>query len=626
MTASAMARRSPTSRSVEQAAYVLAVALIVAVLYWPGWTFAPTHGLDNSWRMAMSWARDLGLEWGPEVLFTWGPLGFVQHPLAFSMPQILMASVLHVVAIVGAVLAAYYLARTRTQLDPMWSAIAAGAAIAVSVTFVPGSVVAVVMGSFALLASGRWSFLLAVAAGVGVYGHMKLSHALLIAGVAALAAYGGRGVRGFMALVGAAAIAWAGVWFLAGQPLTNLPEWVSGALQVTLGYPVAMSANGPVWHIVLALLIYVLIAGFAWAVGRTLTRRRLVALLLIVAFVLWAGAKASFTRHGTGHQQEVFALGVLMALALLLLDDRGRHALWGVIVLLVTTVSLAVMGANLKAPIERQGSMAGLSRTLYAVESLEYRNDILAAAKRDIRRRYPGLTPELRELIGTRVATVDPYNISALWGATNATWQPLPPLQGYAMYTPELDRISAESIVDEPRLVVRQSKTIDGRHPVWDAPSYQRHLYCDYEIIDSSETWQVLEKAEASRCGPLTVVSEYDVKAGEEVAVPSTPGSITYATIALDWTVPERLISFLAKPLDIIHIQYGPETRRWAHGSEATRLMLNAPVPSAAFWLREEPHDTISVSHDARITFEAAPVLGWVEGATPPDEADETEA
>ena len=99
------------------------------------------------------------------------------------------------------------------------------------------------------------------------------------------------------------------------------------------------------------------------------------------------------------------------------------------------------------------------------------------------------------------------------------------------MYTPELDRVSVEDIIEEPRLVVRQSKTIDGRHPVWDAPSYQRHLYCEYEIIDRSETWQVLEKAESSRCGPLTTVAEHDVKAGEVVAVPSTPGEITFGHV-----------------------------------------------------------------------------------------------
>lgn len=605
-------------QSVEGGIVLLGVlAILVAVLFWPRWNLVPAAGLDQSWLLGLSWASQLGLEWGPEVLFTWGPLGFVGQPMAFSATQIVIASIAHAGAVIAAVLAAYYLARSQTGLARHWAAVVAAVAVSLSLAYAPSPEVMAVFVGLALLVSGRWWVLLALGIAVGVFGHMKLSQAMVVAGVAALGAFGGLGVRGLVGLVATAVAAWIGVWVMAGQPIANLPTWISGAAEVISGYGYAMSRNSVLWQILVAVFVFGVVLAFAWLIARTLSRRQLAATLLIVLLMFWLGAKAAFTRHDGGHAPLILPYPILLTLALMLVDVRGRHARWGLAVLLTSLIAYGTVGGNPLAPLERGNSVGTVSRTLSALESTDYRTEVLRGAKQDLRRKYEDVTPELRETIGTQPAFVDSIDISALWGATTGTWRPLPPLQGYAMYTDELDQRSLESIRKDPRLILRHAWSIDARNPMWDAPRYQAYVYCEYGIIDRSRSWQVLAKVEESKCGPVTTLAEVEVKAGEPVAVPSTPGSITYATIELDRSLSERLLSILAKPLAIDWIEYGPDRWRWAHDDLATRLMLNAPFPSPAFSkLPIEPYETLTLTRDAMITFETAPMPGWAEAYT----------
>ena len=57
---------------------------LVGLITWPGFPVVPQAGLDPSWVTALSLAAAEGLDHGTELVFTFGPLGFLQEPVGID--------------------------------------------------------------------------------------------------------------------------------------------------------------------------------------------------------------------------------------------------------------------------------------------------------------------------------------------------------------------------------------------------------------------------------------------------------------------------------------------------------------------------------------------------------------
>ena len=57
------------------------LALVVALVTWPVLSLTPGVGLDPSWEVALQMATQRGFDWGTQVIFSYGPLGFLSVPL-----------------------------------------------------------------------------------------------------------------------------------------------------------------------------------------------------------------------------------------------------------------------------------------------------------------------------------------------------------------------------------------------------------------------------------------------------------------------------------------------------------------------------------------------------------------
>ena len=60
--------------------------LIVALLGWRVGFETPGPGVDASWNAGLAMAVEQGLHFGRDVVFTYGPLGFLSTPLPFVGP------------------------------------------------------------------------------------------------------------------------------------------------------------------------------------------------------------------------------------------------------------------------------------------------------------------------------------------------------------------------------------------------------------------------------------------------------------------------------------------------------------------------------------------------------------
>jgi hypothetical protein len=599
-----------------QAIGLLVAGLLVVVASWPRWTLVPDVGLDYSWVLGLAWAEELGLHWGSEVVFTYGPLAYTLAPMAFSWSQVFSAALLFV----GTVATTLYFAveSARTNLDlPAPIALLAGAlgtTVAVSTSpaglfLSPPTFVAILFGSVALLASRSMLTLTCLAVLLAITGHQKLSEALLALLFATLCAYAARGWRGSSLLLSLTAAAWLVLWLVLGQSLADIPGWIHYAVEISLGYTSAMSLEipGVGWHYLAAVPLAGLLMAQAWGVTTSKPRRERICLLIACALALWLSWKAAFTRHD-GHALIYTSTVIVVGIAMLQIARPGR-SLWlglaGLGFALITHGSIdRQFGGSYLHPLERLERVQAFQHTLRALMSEDQRRSTLAGARRDLAERYR-IGPALRATLGNDAVSADPWDISALWAA-GATWDPLPVFQVYSAYTPMLDHANAQDLRQRPRQLLRHRayRSIDGRRASWDSPLYQEVVYCEYAVVQTRGPWQVLRPTDATRCGALEPAGSTRAAAGEAVPVPARPGAQTVVSIDPARSFSDRAANLLAKSHPVT-LTYGEGEWRYAHGQRATRLLLNAPLPHAAFSdLPRVPHATLRVSSKAEITFE----------------------
>jgi hypothetical protein len=65
-------------------ARLLPSALLVVLVTWEVRRVVPRTGFDHSWQLALNLAAQHGLDFGRDVVFTYGPLGFLAQPLIVS--------------------------------------------------------------------------------------------------------------------------------------------------------------------------------------------------------------------------------------------------------------------------------------------------------------------------------------------------------------------------------------------------------------------------------------------------------------------------------------------------------------------------------------------------------------
>ena len=115
----ASASRLPAMPDVPVWARMVVLAGILTILAWPIANLPARATLDGSWQIALHLAAGLGLRHGVEIVFTYGPLGFLgfPHPYLGATSAIALAVS---IAIYGALIGTMLVEARR--LLPLWAA------------------------------------------------------------------------------------------------------------------------------------------------------------------------------------------------------------------------------------------------------------------------------------------------------------------------------------------------------------------------------------------------------------------------------------------------------------------------------------------------------------------------
>jgi hypothetical protein len=609
-------------RTLRPHAPALLAAALVTLVSWPfPGDMTPLPNLDGAWQIALRRAVHDGLQFGPDVLFTYGPLGFWREPLLVYpwTARIGFAGAL----IVHFVLCATLIWGLRRALGSLLVAALVTVLVAAAIDHEPTVVIAFA-GSVALAAGiARQRRADALALGLGVLCGLELltklnsGITLALLGAVALAAAPSPRRRLLAVFAGGAVLALAVGWFGTGQSVGAIGDYVKGGLGIVSGYSEAMYFEDPLaaWEFWAVFAVTGIGLAVAWRAGELLPGRARVGLLALWALLAFTSFKAGYVRHDPAHASIFFAsaLGGLVAFGW----ARGRRTtVWliGALVLLANFAALRENPAHRVAPFTRASRLVNEAKLLVQGGA----TDRAIASARAARVPVAQLDPKLIAAVHGTVH-VEPADAGIPW-VEKMRWRPLPVFQSFSAYTSDLDERNAAMVRNPrgPQQILRENNnTIDARNPAWESPAAQREMLCHFRAPTISGRWVLLDRV-APRCGAPRPLATVHAQLGRPAAVPPAPDGASVVFVRIDGIAVsglERLRTALYRALPRTITLDGGRTFRLVPGTAVDGLVLRVPKRAdfpAPFSL-DQGTNTLTVARgvahgDIRLRFYSMPI------------------
>jgi hypothetical protein len=308
--------------------------------------------------------------------------------------------------------------------------------------------------------------------------------------------------------------------------LADLMGYLRGFYELSLGYGVA-SVNGDTREMVLALFFFI-----AYLLLLALHYQRDKKIFFIAAtffFPLLFAFKRGFVRHDT-HVLTFFSLSFfVIALNVLFLDfssAREHRKFLLPLRILSSIFLLAYVGFySMHSPVYFAGQFSLRSmRDILHVDQARKNAREMAQEYLRVDKLPDGLLHE----IGTESIGIFPWE-AAYAAANKLTYAPFPVFQAYSAYTPYLDSLNAHYINDSrraPHFILMEWKAIDGRHPLVDVPAMWLSMYRWYDVQDGREGLLLLRRRARERFRQLSFIEAKEFSRGDTIPIPSSDNPI----------------------------------------------------------------------------------------------------
>lgn len=446
-------------------------SLLVLVL-WPALFYTPWNpgiSLDASWQQVLMYAQPRGWQFGRDVVFTWGPWGFLNSEYhsghTGAIAKILWETVGKLAISVGIVMLTEGVSVVRRILFIFSCAILN--CLFLDTIFLVFIALIVLVGLMRKEIS-YWhmaTYILALA----FLSQIKFTYTLFaFAGVCASAASFGfrrRYITG-LAVVIAFAVSYVVFWLAAGQRLGNLCSYVRWSLEISSGYVSAMGVDEPrsvfISGVVLACICLLFTIRLALCRQDFAFSFPAAGFLLFAWFLTW---KHGFVR-ADGHVMAFFIFSGLMAIVLgRLCFPKTRWQLFD-LASVMAIIGLYVFDSGLLARCPGI-AWAGWQRSVTSLTHVSNMPTIWEEARTQT---PPVISmPLAKQAIGA--CTVDVFNFQqgvALQNGLNYT--PRPIFQSYSAYTSRLNALNFRFYQSSraPDYILWKQQTIDERYPTTD--------------------------------------------------------------------------------------------------------------------------------------------------------------
>ncbi|MGO9246039.1 MAG: hypothetical protein ACLP0A_01690 [Verrucomicrobiia bacterium] len=600
-----------------------AVLFGLFLLFWlvlinlPTQRFLPE--LDTSWQGALSHFVFKGLQFGRDVIFTYGPLGYITADTYSG--HLLASRIGFDLALKGVF--ALLMAALAVRLRPVlrwWFAVnivffSAVSPDAVYVFAIALSACLVIESS---LSPGR-------ALGVGVlFAFVSLTKftcflqsgaSLLVVVAYALSKRKWRRASGLAIMY---LVCLLSLWCVAGQPVSGFPPFLRGAYEVASGYAEAMAFHEPraaFWGGLGALLlggaIFVGLAHGGKDKGRDLA---MLSTLLVGLFVAW---KEGFVRADHRHIYTLFAFLLLAEpAAWAVFQPPGRHRR-----LLLGMTLLALVSPYVFLFLTRPGYFAELlprvrDRVVETGAAFVHPRDFRAALDGTLSRvKEQNALPTIKRLVGQESVDVfgDEQAIALL---NDLDYRPRPVFQGYSAYTPFLAACNRRFYLGPtaPAFVILKYQTVDDRFAAEDDAGALEVILRDYEPVATEKEYMLWKrKAVSQPLMPHRLVREGTAMWGEPLPLLSDQCPV-WIEVEIGSTWLGKLREFLYKPAKITMTleSIDHETRRYRLVRPLGRsgFMVNPAVCNLSDLM--EMYKNPGKGNTASVTFDVANSARWL--------------
>jgi hypothetical protein len=517
--------------------------VLLFVLLIPTWDpTQPAGGLDPSWAQVITWAYLSGKHFGHDVVYTFGPLGFLFVKLytPSTYPLVLAFTLLFGVTL-GFATAAVLSPRPILERMVLLGAIIWGLLVQWEAVFFLAGLLLLLLGTDGASRRGMdLSLLLLVL--MALEGLAK--HTVLVLGLTAAAltdAYRVFALRRWPVWSCVFAVTGLVGWIAAGQPLTGLQEYVQSGFEVVRGYDravqISTSPTLPLIYLAAASATLLPIAVLAWRCAD----RRIGLILLFCAFELFIAFKHGFVR-ADGHKSIAFG-GSVLIVSVLLAAVSHQLSRQTSRILLAAPVVLALVWANdrygrshTSLSEKARGLATVLSGDAAATYSAQFEH-----SRDSLRREMP--LPRIDE-------TVDVYGwqqAAAL--AHGLDYRPRPVFQGYLAHTQALIDLNLSHLKSDSaaRTLLFDVGSIDDRYPSLDDGALWPEIISRYRHAATAEDFLVLQR----RARPLkvssTTLQSTQAEFGTEIALEGD-SPVVWADIDFTETVAGKVISTAFRP------------------------------------------------------------------------------
>lgn len=513
--------------------------IAAALLVWRPALHAPGAGLDAGWNAGLTMAVQQGLQFGHEVVFSYGPLGFLQSPFVYyshlGFEALLFTSIVNLCFCVA-------LVRALARVLPLLAACAIAFVLLATLPLIEQPPLLALLAAMAMLEQKRSPrtvdlFVLLGASYAAIECLVKLSTGPIVAAILLVALVGAGARRSrIAAFVALLAVEVGALWLLTGQSLGALPEFLANTKEVVSGYSSSMMSEPDVayWKVIAASVaaavtsVFLVAASFFGSYRDRMARWAAVLLMAIATFALF---KEGVVRTDAGHLSLFFSSATVAWIAI-----PWSRRLWPLMVAGAVAIAAAGIPArpqNTPTDFEVVANLRLAGEQALNLLSPSRRQDLIDEGRSGLKGLYR-LDPQARATLRSRSVAIEPWENSVAW-AYEMNWKPLPVFQNYSAYTSRLDRLNAEAVEspggperilrENPLLVFPEFKTrdVDDRFGGWDPPEQQRAVLCNFAPLHTTARWQVLGRV-PDRCGEPRPAGSAEAGEGEPVAVPAPHG------------------------------------------------------------------------------------------------------
>lgn len=518
------------------------VSVVIAITTWSAVNRPSGQSIDDGWRYAMGVAAARRVDFGSDLIFTYGPLAVLDGGPIHSIGGGIATVVVRLVLASALALLVLQSARLRGA-SQLVSAVLAWVVVFVIVPTERFSEVVVIVGAawlcHQILTAGEVhsAHLFATAAVAGLWVNVKPSAAVILLVIVVLAAAPVRSDVGIttrlVRMAGAAGVGLGvtlGVWIAAGQSVGSLVGFVGNWSLVSAGYAEAMAVpigtRAPIEFalIAAALGIGAVIAHACWSArtDRACLSDHVIVAVIVGGLLFW-GRQITLSRPDEVHLRDGAVLAAVIGVVITAhLARRAGITIAAVGMLLVPTVALTA-GVTLPASAAAAVPVVGSLGTFGGEVA-----DLAGGELTDDRQRLAADFAVPESIVSAargHSVHVSPYAMNVLFAHPGLETWLLPTIQHYVSFTATLEHENAKALAGAsgPDLILHNSarRFVDGHHPAWESPLITHQIWCSFRPAETGPVWSLL-KAAGTGCDQPVLLGSVSIEAARSISVPAT--------------------------------------------------------------------------------------------------------